>query len=70
MRPREKILDPYVAGTLYQSVTIHHAGIFFLHDDGLRNLHNAYAGHLAFTDDPKTETGTFDCVFSWWLVSS
>lgn len=69
MRSREKILDPYAAGTLHQPVTIHHASICVLHGDGLRNLYNAYAGHLAFTDDQKAEIGTLDRVSSWWLVS-
>ena len=69
MHSREKILDPYAAGTLHQSVTIHHASICVLHDDGLGNLYNAYADHLAFTDDQRAETGTLGGVSSWWLVS-
>lgn len=69
MYSRGKILEPYVAGTLYQAVTIYHAGISILHADRFCDLHDAYAGYMAFTDDQKTQVGNFGCIPSWWLVS-
>lgn len=69
MHTGEKVLEAYVAGALYKPVTVHFASLRLLRGNGLCNLCDAYARHLAFTYDQPAESGTVGCISSWWLVS-
>ena len=64
----EKILESYVARPLHQPVIVHYASIRMLHADGSHDLLDAFAGHLALTDEQKAESGDFICLSHRRLV--